>query len=176
MPQAIEMYVARDEWSKVHELAAQQGPEVATMYALKHAEKRFKQGDYAEAAAVFAQHGITANPQYFELYRSIAQGVLHASQADRSLVAEKALRDMMYRLVSLLRSGGGGAKYKTDTESFQSYYLAAHYLACGAMAREHGLKDIAAMCLTSALRYVGSSIPADRVSGVPGWGGAAVRA
>ncbi|EFJ49307.1 intraflagellar protein IFT172 [Volvox carteri f. nagariensis] len=160
--QAIEMFMARDEWSKVHELAAQQGPEVAAMYALKHAEKRFKQGDYAQAAAVFAQYGITASMQYFELYRSIAQGVLHANQADRSLAAEKALRDMMYRLVALLRTGGGANKYKADTEAFQGYYLAAHYLYTAALAKEQGLKEIAAMCMTSALRYVGNAIPADR--------------
>ena len=161
--QAIEMYVARDEWAKVHELAAQQGPEVASNYALKHAERRFKQGDYAQAAQVFAQHGITAQPQYFELYKSIAQGVLHASQGDRNPVAEKSLRDMMYRLVNVLRSGGGAGKYKVDTDAFQNYYLAAHYLTCAAAAKEQGLKDIAAMNLTSVLRYVGPTIPADRV-------------
>ncbi len=45
------MYVSRDDWAKVHELAALQGPEVAATYALKHAERRFKQGDYAQVGA-----------------------------------------------------------------------------------------------------------------------------
>lgn len=41
--QAIDMYVARDEWDKVHEAAERQGPEVAALYAARHAERRFKQ-------------------------------------------------------------------------------------------------------------------------------------
>ncbi len=117
---------------------------------------------------MFAQHGIMASPQYFELYRSIAQGVLHANFNERNAAAEKSLRDMMYRLVNLLRSGGGASKYKQDTDTFQNYYLAAHYLSCAAQAKEANLKQIAAMCLTSALRYVGGAIPADRVGTVPG--------
>ena len=36
----------------MHEAAERQGPEVAAMYAARHAERRFKQGDYGQAAAV----------------------------------------------------------------------------------------------------------------------------
>lgn len=72
--QAIDMYMARDEWDKVHENAARQGPDVAAMYAARHAERRFKQGEYGAAATVLAQHGVSANPQYYDLYRNIAAG------------------------------------------------------------------------------------------------------
>ena len=50
--QGIDMYMQRDEWDRVHALAAQQGPEVAAQYALKHAERRFKQGEYGEVGGV----------------------------------------------------------------------------------------------------------------------------
>jgi hypothetical protein len=60
--------------SQVHEAAAKQGPEVAAAYAARHAERRFKQGDYGSAATVCAEHGVSAKPQFFEMYRSIAAG------------------------------------------------------------------------------------------------------
>ncbi len=40
---------------QVHELAEKQGPDVAAVYAARHAERRFKQGDYGQAAAALAQ-------------------------------------------------------------------------------------------------------------------------
>lgn len=110
--QAIDMYVARDDWAKVHQLAAAQGPEVAAAYAVRQADRCFKQGNYAAAAEVFATNGIPGQPQYFELYRNIALGVLTANSAERSAPAEKSLRDMMYRLVNVLRSTGTATKYK----------------------------------------------------------------
>ena len=135
----------------MHELAARQGPEVAAMYAARHAERRFKQvglatvrvctsvqqstacggrvlhelhamlqslpyttltalmrtsdsplshhylaqhaqGDYAAAAAVFAANGASGQPQYHELYRSIAAGILTASIGDRTIEGEQVRR------------------------------------------------------------------------------------
>lgn len=82
---------------QVHELAALQGPEASALYAVRHAERRFKQGEYAEAATVFAQHGISNNAAYFELYRAIALAVLSAPQVERRPEAERSLRDMLLR-------------------------------------------------------------------------------
>ncbi|MEW5300130.1 MAG: hypothetical protein WDW38_002966 [Sanguina aurantia] len=155
---AIEMYAQRDDWVKVHELAALQGPEASALYAVRHAERRFKQGEYAEAATVFAQHGISNNAAYFELYRAIALAVLSAPQVERRPEAERSLRDMLLRLVTLL---GGSTTRKGELEDFRKLYLAAHYIATAHSAEEKGLHDLAARDLTSALRYVGI-IPADR--------------
>ena len=88
---------------QVHEAAERQGPEVAAMYAARHAERRFKQGDYGQAADVLAKHGIAASPVYFQLYRDIAGGVLSSSSRERSAEAEKSLKDMMFRLVNALQ-------------------------------------------------------------------------
>lgn len=75
--------------AQVHEIAERQGPEVAAMYAARHAERRFKQGDYGAAAAVFAAHGVSASPQYHQLYRDIAQGILTSPYNERSAEGEQ---------------------------------------------------------------------------------------
>mmetsp|Transcript_26109 Transcript_26109/g.57041 ORF Transcript_26109/g.57041 Transcript_26109/m.57041 type:complete len:1764 (+) Transcript_26109:195-5486(+) len=157
--QAIDMYVQRDDWDKVHELAAKQGPEVAAMYAARHAERRFKQGEYGQAAQAFALHGISANSAYFELYRGIALGILTASSSERTADGEKALKDMMFRLVNALQVST--AVKKAELEEFRRLYLAAHYISISNQARGAGHKELAAKALTSALRYTGI-VPADR--------------
>ena len=78
------------------------------MYAARHAERRFKQGDYGQAALVLAKHGVATAPSYFQLYRDIANGVLSASARERTPEAEKALKDMMFRLVNVMQVGGEG--------------------------------------------------------------------
>ena len=80
-----------------------QGPDVSALYAARHAERRFKQGDYAAAAATLAAHGIMPTTAYFDLYRNIAIGVLSSSYTERSGEGEVALKDMMFRLVNILQ-------------------------------------------------------------------------
>ncbi len=89
---------------QVHELAARQSPEVAAAYAARHAERRFKQGDYGAAAAVFAAHGISAaTPQYFELYRSVASGILQVRAAGGMIVGVEGAHGLAQVLRVLLR-------------------------------------------------------------------------
>ena len=45
----------------------------------------------------FADNGISPDPKYFDLYRSIAMGVLSAAAHERSADGERALKDMMFR-------------------------------------------------------------------------------
>ena len=73
------------------------------MYAARHAERRFKQGEYGQAAAVLAKHGVASSPVYFQLYRDIAGGVFSSAVRERTDEAEKALKDMMFRLVNVLQ-------------------------------------------------------------------------
>lgn len=132
------------------------------MYAARNAEFHFKQGDYGQAAQVLAQHGIASSNAYFDLYRSIAMGVLSASVGERSGEAEASLKDMMFALVNAL-SAAPGVK-KGELEEFRKLYMAAHYIALAGASRQAGLKDLAAMQLTAVLRYAGI-VPADRVGG-----------
>ncbi|GAX77698.1 hypothetical protein CEUSTIGMA_g5141.t1 [Chlamydomonas eustigma] len=157
--QAIDMFVQRDEWDKVHEAAARQGPDVSAMYAARHAERRFKQGEYGQAAETLAQHGISASPAYFQLYRDIASGVLSSSARERSTESEQSLKSMMFRLVNVLQTAP--TIKKSEIEEFRRLYLASHYICLANMSRQAGLKDLAAMQLVSVLRYVGI-VPADR--------------
>lgn len=157
--QAIDLYVQREDWVKVHEAAAKQGPEVSALYAARHAERAFKQGDYGLAASVLAEHGLVPTAQYFDLYRNIAIGVMGTAYNERSAEGEKALKDMMFRLVNILQ--GSSAIKKSDTEEFRKLYLASHYIAQAGAARAAGLRELAAMQLTAVLRYVGI-VPADR--------------
>lgn len=59
------------------------------------------------------------------------------------------------------RAQGSSAAKKSDVEEFRKLYLASHYIALSSQARQAGLKELAAMQLTSMLRYVGI-VPADR--------------
>ena len=56
---------------------------------------------------------------------------------------------------------GSSAAKKSDVEEFRKLYLASHYISLSSQARQAGLKELAAMQLTSMLRYVGI-VPADR--------------
>jgi intraflagellar transport protein 172 len=47
------------------------------------------QGDYGASAEVLAQHGVSASPQYYDLYRSVAGAILQASSSERSHEAEQ---------------------------------------------------------------------------------------
>eukprot|EP00798_Chlamydomonas_sp_ICE-L_P014195 gene14195-20165_t len=157
--QAIDMYIQRDDWGKVHELASQQGSEVAGQYAVKHAERRFRQGEYGEAAIVFSENGISGNPQYFDLYRNIAIGILSAAHNERNTEGEKGLKGMLFKLLNVL--GTSGTARKNDMEEFRKMYLAGLYISLANTAKADGMKDLAAKQLTAALRYAGI-IPADR--------------
>eukprot|EP00955_Chlamydomonas_euryale_P116459 366417-Chlamydomonas_euryale.AAC.27 len=158
--QALEMYVQRNDWDKVHEAAAQQGADVAALYASKHAERLFKQGEYGTAASVLGAHGAVVAPAYIELYRGIAMGVLGAASHERSRAAEAGLKAMMFKLVS--KMGSSTAVSANVVAEFRKMYLAAHYTALANEATQAGLKDLAAMQKTATLRYAGI-IPADRV-------------
>uniref|UniRef100_A0A7S3QV19 Intraflagellar transport protein 172 homolog n=1 Tax=Dunaliella tertiolecta TaxID=3047 RepID=A0A7S3QV19_DUNTE len=158
--QGLDIFVQRDEWDKVHEAAARQGPEVAAAYAARHAERLFKKGEYGAAAAICAEHGVGTNPQYFEMYRSIAAAILSCSKDERSAEGEQALKKMLFMLVTALGAAGPAVRPK-DLEELRRYYLAAHYTALANAAKGAELKDVAAQQLTSALRYCGI-VPADK--------------
>ncbi|KAF5830572.1 intraflagellar protein IFT172 [Dunaliella salina] len=158
--QGLDIFVQRDEWDKVHEAAGKQGPEVAAAYAARHAERLLKKGEYSAAATVCAEHGVGTNPQYFELYRSIAAAILSCNKDERSPEGEQALKKMLFMLVTALGAAGPAVRPK-DLEELRRYYLAAHYTALANAAKGAGLKDIAAQQLTSTLRYCGI-IPADK--------------
>lgn len=76
----------------MHENAEKQGPDVAAQYAAKHAERCFKQGEYGQAAHVLAQHGVSASPAFFELYRSVASAILSSNSKEKTVEAEDALK------------------------------------------------------------------------------------
>ena len=50
---------------------------------------------------------------------------------------------------------------KGELEEFRRIYLASHYISVANSSKQAGLKELAAMQLTSVLRYVGI-VPADR--------------
>lgn len=157
--QAIDMFVQRNEWQKVHELAAKQGAQVAAMYALRHAQLKWKQREFGAAAEVFAQHGIVADPANFQMYHTIALEVLGAPAEDCDENHELSLKEMLFRLWQQLE-GNNNVK-KVELEDFKRLYWAAHYVALSNQCRKAGLKEMAAKQLTTALRYVGI-IPADK--------------
>uniref|UniRef100_A0A7S0YIK8 Intraflagellar transport protein n=1 Tax=Polytomella parva TaxID=51329 RepID=A0A7S0YIK8_9CHLO len=162
--QAIEMYAQRDDWDRVHELAAMQGTDVAGQYSVRHAERLFKQGNYLGAAQALQRHGLppVATSAQLNFFRDLSAAILGATITERNPDAEAAARDYLYRLVMQLRNNPGAAqKYKVELELFQKHYYACHFLSNGSLAKNRGLKTLAAMCYTSALRSVGV-IPADR--------------
>eukprot|EP00878_Enallax_costatus_P044551 GHUV01053219.1.p1 GENE.GHUV01053219.1~~GHUV01053219.1.p1 ORF type:complete len:206 (+),score=75.58 GHUV01053219.1:877-1494(+) len=89
---AVEMYAAQGNWDRAHELAAQAGHEVASTVAARHATVLFRQQDWPGAVAVLAQHGVSANPANFELYREVALEVLGANMQQRQPEAEDHAR------------------------------------------------------------------------------------
>jgi hypothetical protein len=96
--QAIDMYAAKGDWAKVHELAAKSGPQVASRYVSKHAALLVKQKDFPEAAAVIAQHCTLADATQVELYQKIAMEILGVAREARNERAEQSLQLMMHRL------------------------------------------------------------------------------
>jgi hypothetical protein len=51
----------------VHDLAEKQGPDVSALYACRHAEKLFKQGEYGLAAQVRRREGGVDRPDVLRL-------------------------------------------------------------------------------------------------------------
>ncbi|KAJ9515621.1 hypothetical protein QJQ45_021684, partial [Haematococcus lacustris] len=158
--QAIEIYVQRNDWKKVHEMASRAGADVAASYAARHAERCLKQGDYSTAASVLADHGVAANPQYYELYRNVGSAIMQASMAERNAAGEQALKGLLFKLINIMTNSGTSVA-KRDLEEFRRMYLAAHYISMATASKTKKLHELAAQQLTSALRYTGL-IPADR--------------
>mmetsp|Transcript_11730 Transcript_11730/g.22317 ORF Transcript_11730/g.22317 Transcript_11730/m.22317 type:complete len:1744 (-) Transcript_11730:31-5262(-) len=165
---AIEMYVAKGQWSKVYELASKQGESVTNKFATIHAKTLVQDKKFKEALAVFAKRGVPAIPANFGLYKRITQEVLTAADEKTMDQADTAsgtcpdeysqLKDLLYKLTTELNEL---MPNDPKTEEFNQLALIAHFNALRLQTFHAGLKPLSAKLAISLLRYT-KEIPADK--------------
>ena len=77
--------------------------------AYRHARQKAQQGEFAEAAAVLAQHGASSDPANFELYKHIVDSVLGLSHMHSSRQGELSCQEFLWQLVQPVVGAAHGA-------------------------------------------------------------------
>lgn len=154
---ALDLYVKKNQWDEVFEVASKQGSPELARYSLMYAERQLKKGDIASIVAVFSRYGPPASASNVPLFKQLVEG-LFASKTPAPVMAQA--RDMMYKVVAgLRRSAAEGSAPVSEAERL---LLILHYTALRQTCKEHSLGDLDARLAVSLLRY-GGTIPADRV-------------
>ncbi|KIZ07625.1 Intraflagellar transport protein [Monoraphidium neglectum] len=185
---AVEMYAAQGNWERAHELAAQDGPELAAATAARHAQLLLRQGDAAAAAAALARRGVgaadadvlrqvlqqlelaaTTRKRDSEEFSRLFWAAHHVSCASRSKAAglsELAARQLTaaLRYVGVLPADRAffeaGAAWRAAGRPSMAFVLLNRYLDIEDAADEAGGGGGAQLPLEGA-DFVGTDIPRD---------------
>uniref|UniRef100_A0A8C4WQ59 Intraflagellar transport protein 172 homolog n=1 Tax=Eptatretus burgeri TaxID=7764 RepID=A0A8C4WQ59_EPTBU len=156
---ALDMYAERAQWEKCIEIAANQNFKVLHKYVALYTTHLLKEGKALEALELYVKHGVSSNPQNFNIYKRITtdllgRGNITSSNAYRMWAN---LRTMLHSLCEGLTTSDVPAH-----EEFEKLLLISHYCAMRSAATGvQQLDSVAARISISMLRYT-DVIPVDK--------------
>ncbi|KAF6103703.1 intraflagellar transport 172 [Phyllostomus discolor] len=159
---ALDLYVEQGQWDKCIETATKQNYKILHKYVALYATHLIREGAYAQALALYVQHGAPANPQNFNIYKRIFTDVV-SSPGTNSAEAYHTwadLRDVLFNLCeNLVKSSEANS---AAHEEFETMLLIAHYYAARSAAQSvKQLETVAAKLSVSLLRHT-QLLPADK--------------
>ncbi|XP_021109553.1 intraflagellar transport protein 172 homolog [Heterocephalus glaber] len=159
---ALDLYAEQGQWDKCIETATNQNCKILHKYVALYATHLIREGGYAQALALYVQHGGPANPQNFNIYKRIFSDMV-SSPGTNSAEAYHSwadLRDVLFNLCeNLVKSSEANS---AAHEEFETMLLIAHYYATRSAAQSvTQLETVAARLSVSLLRHT-QLLPADK--------------
>ncbi|EHB14523.1 Intraflagellar transport protein 172-like protein [Heterocephalus glaber] len=159
---ALDLYAEQGQWDKCIETATNQNYKILHKYVALYATHLIREGGYAQALALYVQHGGPANPQNFNIYKRIFSDMV-SSPGTNSAEAYHSwadLRDVLFNLCeNLVKSSEANS---AAHEEFETMLLIAHYYATRSAAQSvTQLETVAARLSVSLLRHT-QLLPADK--------------
>lgn len=159
---ALDLYAEQGQWDKCIETATKQNYKILHKYVALYATHLIREGGYAQALALYVQHGAPANPQNFNIYKRIFTDMV-GSPGTNSAEAYHSwadLRDVLFNLCeNLVKSSEANSPAH---EEFETMLLIAHYYASRSAAQSvKQLETVAARLSVSLLRHT-QLLPADK--------------
>ncbi|XP_055482913.1 intraflagellar transport protein 172 homolog isoform X1 [Psammomys obesus] len=159
---ALDLYVEQGQWDKCIETATKQNYKILHKYVALYATHLIREGGYAQALALYVQHGAPANPQNFNIYKRIFTDMVSSPGTNNAEAYHSwaDLRDVLFNLCeNLVKSSEANS---AAHEEFEMMLLIAHYYATRSAAQSiKQLETIAARLSVSLLRHT-QLLPADK--------------
>ncbi|KAH9246952.1 hypothetical protein BASA81_015465 [Batrachochytrium salamandrivorans] len=146
MNASLEIYSQRGEWDMCLEKASAQSSEVLFKYLLVFAAAMIRDKKYEAAATTFVKYGVPQQPENFDLYMCITQGILKGS----SFTGVTVLRDFLFKLIH----GTSITPHEIIAKKFGAFLLISHLGALKLYClKKRDLNYFAAKQAISLLRY-----------------------
>ncbi|EDM02915.1 selective LIM binding factor, rat homolog, isoform CRA_a [Rattus norvegicus] len=159
---ALDLYVEQGQWDKCIETATKQNYKILHKYVALYATHLIREGGYAQALALYVQHGAPANPQNFNIYKRIFTDMVSSPGTNNAEAYHSwaDLRDVLFNLCeNLVKSSEANS---AAHEEFEMMLLIAHYYATRSAAQSiKQLETVAARLSVSLLRHT-QLLPADK--------------
>jgi intraflagellar transport protein 172 len=167
---ALDVLAKRGDWDRLWEVAVREKTPAAVIgrFSLMRCEELLKHGGVTEidqAVTLLGRHPGPVSDQALSAYKRLARAVLARSQEDITLSVKKkaepgeaqaayegtvvALRDILFRAAAQFKGMAGG----NTPADLQDALMTAHYLTIFFQMRELGIKDLAAKCSITLLKY-----------------------
>uniref|UniRef100_A0A8C4PL37 Intraflagellar transport 172 n=1 Tax=Equus asinus TaxID=9793 RepID=A0A8C4PL37_EQUAS len=159
---ALDLYVEQGQWDKCIDTATKQNYKILHKYVALYATHLIREGGYAQALALYVQHGAPANPQNFNIYKRIFTDMVSSPGTNSAEAYHNwaDLRDVLFNLCeNLVKSSEANSPAH---EEFETMLLIAHYYATRSAAQSvKQLETVAARLSVSLLRHT-QLLPADK--------------
>uniref|UniRef100_A0A8C1T5H6 Intraflagellar transport protein 172 homolog n=1 Tax=Cyprinus carpio TaxID=7962 RepID=A0A8C1T5H6_CYPCA len=159
---ALDMYAERGQWEKCIETASKQNFKVLHKYIALYATHLIKEGEAEKVLNLYAQHGVPAYSQNFNIYKRMFLELVSLRDRDCAEAYQiwADLRDILLLLCeNLTKSSEANSPAH---EEFEQMLLVAHYYATRSAAKGiDQLSSVAAKLSISLLRHT-ELIPADK--------------
>uniref|UniRef100_A0A2K6G5V0 Intraflagellar transport protein 172 homolog n=1 Tax=Propithecus coquereli TaxID=379532 RepID=A0A2K6G5V0_PROCO len=159
---ALDLYVEQGQWDKCIETATKQNYKILHKYVALYATHLIREGGFAQALALYVQHGAPANPQNFNIYKRIFTDMVNSpgTNSAEAYHSWADLRDVLFNLCeNLVKSSEANSPAH---EEFETMLLTAHYYATRSAAQSiKQLETVAARLSVSLLRHT-QLLPADK--------------
>ncbi|KAH0505014.1 Intraflagellar transport protein 172-like protein [Microtus ochrogaster] len=132
---ALDLYVEQGQWDKCIETATKQNYKILHKYVALYATHLIREGGYAQALALYVQHGAPANPQNFNIYKRIFTDMVSSPGTNNAEAYHSwaDLRDVLFNLCeNLVKSSEANS---AAHEEFEMMLLIAHYYATRSAAQ-----------------------------------------
>uniref|UniRef100_F7BYN0 Intraflagellar transport protein 172 homolog n=1 Tax=Macaca mulatta TaxID=9544 RepID=F7BYN0_MACMU len=159
---ALDLYVEQGQWDKCIETATKQNYKILHKYVALYATHLIREGNSAQALALYVQHGAPANPQNFNIYKRIFTDMVSSpgTNCAEAYHSWADLRDVLFNLCeNLVKSSEANSPAH---EEFKTMLLIAHYYATRSAAQSvKQLETVAARLSVSLLRHT-QLLPVDK--------------
>ncbi|KAA0708383.1 Intraflagellar transport protein 172 -like protein [Triplophysa tibetana] len=159
---ALDMYAERGQWEKCIDTASKQNFKVLHKYIALYATYLIKEGEAEKVLHLYAQHGVPAYSQNFNIYKRMFLELVSLRDRDCAEAYRKwaDLRDVLLLLCeNLTKSSEANSPAH---EEFEQMLHVAHYYATRSAAKGiDQLSPVAAKLSISLLRHT-ELIPADK--------------